>query len=127
MADEDRAVLIAEDDPFIAKVLSNRLKEEGFLVKVANEGKSALDLLRANRFALVLLDLLMPVVDGYELLRNLRKYNIHVPVLVYTNLSEEYDLKRAIELGAEDCHVKTDTSMDDIVKAVKVHLYGKMV
>lgn len=115
----NKKILIAEDDEFLIKVMNNRLKKEGFHVDTANDGLSALEQITKNNYQVVLLDLIMPNMDGFEVLTELKKLKNQTPVLVFSNLSQEEDRKEVIELGAKGYYIKSDISIHDIVEVIK--------
>lgn len=116
---EQKKILIAEDDPFLIKIMGNRLKEEGFVVDTVNDGKSALRELGKNDYKALLLDLIMPIMDGFEVLAALKEKKGSPPVFVFSNLSQAEDRKEAMELGAKGYYIKSDISIGDIVKVIE--------
>ena len=115
-------VLIVEDEKPLAHALELKLAHEGLLVKAVNNGRDALTLLANEDFSLVICDLIMPHVDGFELLKQMRTKNVSIPVIVLTNLSQEEDRARVMKLGATDFFIKSDTPIATIVSHVKQRL-----
>jgi CheY-like chemotaxis protein len=105
-------LLLVEDDPAIAEMYTFALRARGHHVTRAGDGLQALELARAHRFDLVLLDLIMPLMDGFGVLADLRERPLPspVPIVVLTNLSEPTVLARARSLGAVDVRVKSATT-----------------
>ncbi len=99
-------MLVVEDDHGFAQILRRRLTEEGFGVHVASDGEAALDRISRTRFDVVVLDLLLPGVDGFEVCRRLRENQRWVPVVMVTALGGIDERMRGFELGAEDYLVK---------------------
>ncbi len=99
-------VLVVEDDHGFAQILRRRLLEEGFGVQVVGDGEAALQLMTRARFDVVVLDLLLPGVDGFEVCRRLRQHRRWVPVVMVTALGGIDDRMRGFELGADDDLVK---------------------
>lgn len=95
-------VLTVEDEPAMAELLRSALSEEGHIVTLAGDGQHALQLARASRFDLIVLDLMLPRVDGFEVARQLRQARIRTPVLVLTARDSPADLVRALDGGADD-------------------------
>lgn len=112
-------VLVVEDDSFLSKILINRLQEENLEVEHAEDGAQALTKMKAATFGLILLDLLMPAMTGFDVLKNMKEMGDSTPVLVFTNLSQPEDKQEAIKLGALACYVKSDMAIDDVVGHVK--------
>lgn len=117
-----KKILIAEDEKPMAKAMQLKLISEGYEVQVVHDGKAALEALSKNRFDLLLLDLVMPVKDGFAVLENLKKSKRKITVIVASNLSQEEDIKRANSLGAKDFFVKSDTPISGVVDRVKAAL-----
>jgi two-component system, sensor histidine kinase ChiS len=97
-------LLVVDDIEANRDLLSRRLKREGYLVATAENGRQALEMMRAATFDLVLLDVLMPEMDGYEVLQRLKADEMlrHIPVIMISALNESDSVVRCIELGAED-------------------------
>lgn len=105
---EAKKILICDDDPLLVDLLEYRLAGRGYSVTVAEDGGKALRRLQDMRPDAVLLDAMMPVVDGYEVLRKIRENpeTAHVPVIMLTARKQEQDIVAALELGANDYLVK---------------------
>ena len=114
-----KKILIAEDDPFLVKIMGNRLKEENFDVDTVNNGQSALDQIIKDGYKVVLLDLVMPTMDGFQVLAELKKRKIKTPVLVFSNLSQDEDRTEVMALGAAGYYIKSDISIQKIVEVIK--------
>jgi two-component system sensor histidine kinase ChiS len=101
-------LLVVDDIEANRDVLSRRLKSQGHAVATAENGRQALDMLRANNFDLVLLDIMMPEMNGYEMLQRLKADEAlrHIPVIMISALSELDSAVRCIEMGAEDYLLK---------------------
>lgn len=112
-------ILIAEDDPFLSKVMNNYLEAGGFEVEKAMDGEEALKKIKNNRYALVLLDLIMPKKTGFEVLKEVKKKDIKTPILVFSNLSQPEDKAECLKLGAKDFFVKSNMSIDEVIKVTK--------
>ncbi|MFH1315422.1 MAG: response regulator [Candidatus Uhrbacteria bacterium] len=117
-------ILLVEDNPAMSKVYRNRLVSEGFEVITAEDGEQGIDKIRSEKPELVLLDLIMPKIDGFGVLEEIRKdkkYN-KIPIIVLSNLGQASDLEKAKKLGATDYLIKADFSLVDVVKRVRQHL-----
>jgi DNA-binding response OmpR family regulator len=95
-------ILIIEDDPSLLMGLAMNLRREGYRVRTANDGHRGLDELARERPDLVVLDLMLPGVDGLEILRRIRADDATLPVVVLTALGSEQDKIRGLDLGAND-------------------------
>ena len=101
-------ILICDDDPLLVDLLEYRLSSKGYKVAVARDGGEALALAAAQRPDAIVLDAMMPVMDGYEVLRRIREDEAltDIPVLMLTARKQERDVVGALELGASDFMVK---------------------
>jgi DNA-binding response OmpR family regulator len=126
MAEPTRRVLLAEDDRFLRKAAETALKRQGFTVLAAMDGEEALRVARGDRPDLILLDLIMPKLQGFEVLRTLKEdaATAGIPVIVLSNLGQESDVKQAMDLGAVAYFVKANLSLQDLVKRVGEVLGG---
>lgn len=112
-------ILIAEDEKAIAGALNLKLNHEGFDARVAFNGKDAIDLLQSEKFDLLILDLIMPQLDGFGVLSEIKEKGIKIPVIVASNLSQTEDISKAKEMGAVDFFIKSDTPVSEIVQKIK--------
>jgi DNA-binding response OmpR family regulator len=117
---EPARVLLAEDDRFLRKAAETALKRQGFTVLPAVDGEEALRMARAETPDIVLLDLIMPKRQGFEVLRALKAdpATASIPVIILSNLGQESDVKQAMEAGAVGYFVKANLSLQDLVKRV---------
>ncbi len=100
-----RTILVVDDEPMVREVVTTYLEREGFVVQEAHNGKAALEMLTTVEPDLVLLDIMLPYVDGFSILTALRRTS-DVPVILLTARSEEPDRILGLELGADDYVVK---------------------
>lgn len=121
---KQKLVLLVEDDQFLQKILRQRLTEEGVQVEVAGDGEAALKAIRELKPSLVLLDLILPKKNGFEVLAELRKESAFakLPVVVLSNLGQQEDKEHMEALGVKDYLVKADHSLSEMVEKVKEHL-----
>lgn len=114
-------VLVVEDDNFLIKAYTAKLTSAGFELQTARDGQEALEVLKTFRPDVILLDLVMPVKDGFETLADIKKDpNLNkIPVIVASNLAQEEDIARATSLGATDMITKSNLSLEDLIK--KLH------
>ena len=115
-----KKVLIAEDDKFLASALRVKLTKSGFEVRNAYDGEEALKIAKEFSPDLILLDLVMPVKDGFGVLESLKNdINLKkIPVIITSNLGQKEDVDRGMALGAKDYVVKSDLSLDDLIKKI---------
>lgn len=100
-------ILIADDDPLLRSLLVHRLSADGHDILTAGDGSEALAVIRDQRPELIVLDALMPVMDGFEVLRRIKSGDLtDAPVIMLTALKREQDIVGALQLGAADYLVK---------------------
>jgi len=129
MGDQGRRILLAEDDRFLRKAAEATLRRSGFTVFTAVDGEEALRLAQAEIPDLILLDLIMPKLQGFEVLRSLKQSpeTSHIPVIVLSNLGQDRDIQQAMESGAVAYLVKANLSLEELVKHVEAALPGGKV
>ncbi len=120
-AQKKNKILVVEDDKFLKKIYETKLSLEGFLPVIASNGAEGLELIKKEKPDLVLLDLIMPLKTGFEVLDEMSKNKIFrtIPVIVATNLGQEEDRKRVMELGVKDYIIKSDTPIQGIIDRIK--------
>jgi DNA-binding response OmpR family regulator len=96
-----------------------KLKHEGFETDLATNGAEAIEKLKIEEYSMVLLDLIMPVIDGFGVLEEIRSRKLKTPVIILSNLGQDEDRAKAKELGAVDYFVKSNTPIADIISRVK--------
>lgn len=117
-------ILMGEDDKFISKIYKTRLEKEGYLITQAFDGEEVLKMARKKVPDLILLDLILPIKNGFETLEELKADSVlrNVKVVVLSNLDQEDFQKRVMDLGAEEYIVKAKASFEDLVATVKRHI-----
>jgi DNA-binding response OmpR family regulator len=115
----NKRVMIVEDEKPMIKALTIKLKSEGFEVENAVDADEFFEKIKNGNFDLILLDLMLPKVSGFEILEKLRQDNNKIPVVVASNLSQEEDKKRSKDLGAVDYIVKSESSLVEMVEKIK--------
>ncbi len=115
-------ILLAEDEPQTAQLIEFKLKQAGFMVVHATDGEKALALVATTQPALILLDGLMPVMDGFEVLRRLKESprTSHIPVIMLTARARDKDVVTGLELGAADYMGKPFSPSELVARVRKV-------
>ena len=119
MEETPKKILIIEDEKPLSRALDLKLTHEGFLVKTLFNGEGFLPLVQSEDFSLIICDLIMPKVDGFEVLQMIKENNIKIPIIILTNLSQPEDEKRVRDLGATNFLIKSDTPLMKIVENIK--------
>jgi DNA-binding response OmpR family regulator len=119
-----KRILIVEDDKFLASALEAKLFKDGFIVEAIGDGADVIGTLSKYTPDMILLDLMMPKMDGFAVLEQMKKNDTlkSVPVIVITNLSQTEDADKARELGAIDYLIKSDMTLQTLVERVKKYL-----
>jgi len=115
-----KKVLIAEDDKFLASAYRLKLTKAGFETQIVGDGQLAIDSLQTFTPDLIILDLIMPVRDGFSTLQEIRGYEKWkvVPIIVASNLGQKEDIDKAMKLGATDFVVKSDLHLEDLITKI---------
>jgi DNA-binding response OmpR family regulator len=108
MAEENKTILVVDDEPDVAQLLSLILKADGYNVLVAGDGQEALEKARKGSPDLILLDVMLPKMDGYRVARMLKfdENFRHIPIIMLTAKIQEKDKKTGLEMGADDYMTK---------------------
>ena len=122
-----KKILLIEDDPFLSEIYVIKFEEAGFQISLAQDGSLGLGKIKEEMPDLVLLDIVMPNIDGFELLRIMKNDASikNIPVVILSNLGEQEDIKRGLELGAEFYIVKAHYTPTEVVARVKAIIEGK--
>ena len=119
-----KKILIVEDDKFLAKMLGRMLESHNYEVIHAGNGKEGLVKASGDNVKLILLDIMLPDIDGFDLLETIKSQEItkSIPVIIMSNLGQPEDKQQGRSLGAVDYLVKSDLSLDEVVKKVRKYL-----
>lgn len=114
-------IFIVEDDPFILRVYERKLTNEGFNIVLATNGAEAFERIKDTMPDLILLDLVMPMKDGFELIAELKgdEKLKTIPIVVLTNLRQKKDIERVQSLGVNEYLIKSDNSIQGVVAKIK--------
>lgn len=122
--DNMKKVLIVEDDEFLGSTLQARLEKAEYNAKFILDGTDIISTVRSYNPDLILLDLLMPIKDGFTLLEEIKKDADlkSVPVIIISNLSEQKDIDRAKKFGVKDYIIKSDLVLDSLVGKIDSYI-----
>lgn len=122
MADKIK-VLIVEDDKFLAELISTKLTKEGFDIVLAGDGEAGLQQAISQKPHIILLDIMLPTMSGFEVLEALKKNPdqtvANIPVLILSNFGQESKVQQGLSLGAKDYLVKANFTTGEIVDKIK--------
>jgi len=116
-----KSILLVEDDPYITDIYSIKLKEAGFLIDVAVVGQDCLRKIEEKIPDLLLLDIVLPDIDGWEILRKIQNNDKlkNLKVVVLSNLGQKEEVEKAIKLGATKYLIKARYTPSEVVKEIK--------
>ncbi len=119
-----KTILLVEDDEVLLRALYLLFHEGDYTIASAGDGETALKMTERLNPDLVLLDLLMPKMNGFDYLKNMKSNNKikNIPVIVLSNLGDKNDIEKAKDLGAEDYFIKSDTDLSALFEKVKQRL-----
>ena len=114
-------ILVIEDDKFLADLIAQKLKQENIEAKIVVDGQEGLQSIEEKRPDLILLDLILPGMDGFELISALKKNpkTDKIPIIILSNLSDKENIERAMKLGARDFIIKADLGLSAIIDRIK--------
>lgn len=113
-----QSILLIEDDKALSEAAQSKLTKAGYQVTVAPNGEEALLILEDASFDLILLDLLMPRLDGFSVLGKLHTREVNTPIFVLTNMDQQEDINRATDLGADKFLVKATTPLEELIAQI---------
>lgn len=115
-----KKVLIIEDDSFLQNLEATKIKKSGFDVMSAQTGEEAMKKIMEPNIDIIILDLLLPNFDGFEILKKIKETDKtkDIPIIVFSNLSETKDIERAISMGATKFMVKSNFSLEELISHI---------
>lgn len=116
-----KLIFLAEDEAAYRKILQDSLEKEGYDVEIALNGDDLLNHPRIKQASLIILDLIMPVKNGFQVLVELKENEQlkHIPVIALSNLGQEDDREKAKKLGADDYIIKSDQTLSHVITKIK--------
>lgn len=121
MPDKKIKILLVEDDSFLLSMYTTKFELENFQVITAEDGEKGLKLAIKEPVDIILLDIILPKMNGFEVLENIKKNNelIKIPVILLTNLSQRSDIEKGLSMGADDYIIKAHFTPAEVVDKVK--------
>ncbi len=116
-----KTILLIEDDPFLVEIYSTKLKEAGFSVIVAGEGEEGLKKMKEKTPDLLLLDIVLPSLNGWEILRDIKRNDklSNLKVVILSNLGEKEEVEKGLRLGAVRYLVKAHYTPSEVVEEIR--------
>ncbi len=117
-------ILLAEDDKFIARAYTDGLQRAGFKILLAVDGSQVLEILQNELPDLILLDIIMPEKNGFEVLEEIKKQDKlkNIPVIILSNLGQDTDIQKGLKLGAIDYMIKANFSIAEVIKKIQHYI-----
>jgi len=121
MSNNKTKILLIEDDPFLLSMYATKFELENFEVIIAEDGEKGLKSAAREMPSIILLDILLPKMDGFEVLKELKdnKETCHIPVILLTNLSQKNEIEQGLSMGAEDYLIKAHFMPSEVVEKIK--------
>jgi two-component system alkaline phosphatase synthesis response regulator PhoP len=120
---DTKTILVVEDDTTLYQTLELALSREGYHVLLARDGDEAISIVNKEKPDIMLLDIIMPKKNGFDVLETIRnEMKLDIPIVVLSNLSQESDIELCKELGATEYLVKSNMTTEDIVEKVRKHV-----
>lgn len=116
-----KTILIIEDDKFLRELIAQKLRKEGYEVSEAIDGEEGIKKVREEKPDLILLDLILPGIDGFEVLLKIKDDLVlaQIPVIILSNLGQKEDIERGLKLGAIDYLIKAHFTPGEIIDKIK--------
>ncbi len=119
MTNSNKKILIVEDDKDFLAILEKIFSSDGFQVQVAQDARECLNILQSDQPALIIADILLPGIDGIEMVKKIKGLGFSIPILFLTNVKDADYVDRIKELSEFDCLIKSEIGIADIVKKAK--------
>ena len=122
-----KKILIIEDDPFIVKMYRNKFEDLGYIFRDAGDGEKGIAMAKEERPDIMVLDIVLPHMDGFEILKAIKKDKDlkDIPVMMLTNLGQRDEVEKGLSLGADDYLIKTHFTPSEVVEKVTAILKNK--
>ncbi|MDD3102531.1 MAG: response regulator [Patescibacteria group bacterium] len=124
MIDSKYVILVIEDEPAIRDAIIIKLNRKGFVVLEAKNGQEGLDIALQKHPDLILLDIIMPIMDGFTVIEKLKKdeWGKNAPILLLTNLSDSETISESMKVNRSDFLIKSDWTLEEVVKKINQKL-----
>ena len=119
-----KKILIVEDDKFLRELIARKVIDEGFNVSEAIDGEEGIKKIKEEKPDMVLLDLILPGIDGFEVLTRMKEDPTlsSIPVIIFSNLGQKEDIEKGLKLGAIDYLIKAHFTPGEIIEKIKANL-----
>ncbi|HHE76645.1 MAG TPA: response regulator [Candidatus Parcubacteria bacterium] len=116
-----KKILVVEDDKFLRELISQKLTKEGYDIAEATDGEKGFESVKKEKPDLVLLDLILPIIDGFEVLSRIKSDPVlaQIPVIILSNLGQKEDIEKGLKIGAADYLIKAHFTPAEIIEKIK--------
>jgi len=125
MSNKKETILIIEDEQLLLDVLAKKMQKEDYNVLTAIDGEDGLKKIIKHKPDLILLDMILPVLDGYDILQSIKEKNLDAPVIIISNSGQPVDIDRCFKLGALDYLIKAEFEPEEVVEKVNYYFLVK--
>jgi len=124
MPEDKKTILIVEDDKFLRDLIAQKLTREGFNMIEATDGEEGVTKIKEEKPDLVLLDLILPGIDGFDVLAKIKEDPVlaEIPVIILSNLGQRDDIEKGLQLGAKDYLIKAHFTPGEVIEKIKATL-----
>lgn len=120
---KNKVIILAEDEEFLARAYLNVFNHNNLEVIRAKDGEDALEKIKEHKPSLLLLDIIMPKLSGFDVLETMQKdETIQTPTIILSNLGQQNDIDKALALGAKDYIIKANSTPDEVIEVIKKYL-----
>jgi len=119
-----KKILVIEDDKFLRELISQKLIKEGYSIAEAVDGEKGVESTKKEKPDLILLDLILPGIDGFEVLSRIKSNPVsaQIPIIILSNLGQKDDIERGLKMGAVDYLIKAHFTPDEIINKIRTIL-----
>lgn len=114
-----KKILIIEDDKFLRELIARKLSDEGFEALEAIDGEEGIKKIKEEKPDLILLDLILPSIDGFEVLSRMKEESNTIPVIILSNLGQKEEVEKGLKMGAVDYLIKAHFTPGEIIEKIK--------
>jgi DNA-binding response OmpR family regulator len=116
-----KTILLVEDDPFLVDIYTEKFKMAGFNVETVGDGEKTLDNIKEKNPDIIVLDLVLPHMDGWEILKKIKEEESlkRIPVIIFSNLGQKSDIEKSLSMGAEKYLIKSQYTPSEVTAEIK--------
>jgi len=118
-------ILLVEDDPFLIDIYCTKLEEAGFKISIVKDGEKVLETTKREKPNLIILDIVLPSVDGWQILKQIKKESAlkETKIIIFSNLSQKEEIEKGLSLGADRYFIKSDYTPSQVLEEINKLLF----